>query len=94
MHLCPRVSSDKLSWFMQVLIGSDPMPEGSETIKGYDFNEGVDYHALLSSFSRTGFQATNFGKAVDEVNRMRTWRLSDEPIADDEDEELKDPKVG
>lgn len=53
-----------------VLVASEPMPEGSETVQGYDFNKGIDYHALLQSFRRTGFQATNFGKAVEEVQRM------------------------
>lgn len=47
---------------------------------------GVDYHALLESFAKTGYQATNFGNAVKEIRRMRSWRLSDEPIGPDEDE--------
>ena len=37
---------------------------------GYDFNQGVDHDKLLDSFLTTGFQATNFGKAVEEVRRM------------------------
>lgn len=53
-----------------VLSKSDPMPENSETVKGYDFGKGIDYHALLKSFKHTGFQATNFGNAVDEINKM------------------------
>ena len=46
------------------------MPEGSETVRGYDFNNGLDYHQLLMSYKRTGFQALNFGKAVEEINKM------------------------
>lgn len=38
-------------------------------------------------------QATNLAKAVEEVNRMRRWRLSDRPIKPDEDDDLKDPEV-
>jgi len=76
-----------------VLCASTEMPEGSVTIEGYDFNDGVDYHKLLQSYIRTGFQATNFGLAVEELNRMRRWRLSDEPIKPDEPEELRDPEV-
>jgi len=53
-----------------VLQKSESMPEGSETVQGYDFNKGVDYHALLESYRRSGFQATNFGLAVEEINRM------------------------
>lgn len=37
---------------------------------GYDFNQGVDYDALLKTFITTGFQATNFGLAVEEIERM------------------------
>jgi len=32
----------------------------------------------------TGFQATELGRAIDEINKMRAWRLSDEPIREDE----------
>ena len=39
-------------------------------IKGYDLNKGVDFAAMLDSYMSTGFQATNFAKAVDEINRM------------------------
>nr|KAG5693418.1 hypothetical protein BaRGS_009891 [Batillaria attramentaria] len=46
------------------------MPETSETVRGYDFNDGVDYHRLFRSYARTGFQATNVGKAIEEINRM------------------------
>ena len=68
---------------------SEPMPEGSVPVRGYDFNNGPDLEALLASFATTGFQATSFGQAVEEIKRMRAWRLSDEPVADDEDEDLK-----
>ena len=39
-----------------VLVGSEEMPPGSVTIEGYDFNNGVDYHAMFKSFFRTGYQ--------------------------------------
>ena len=42
----------------------------SHEIKGYDLNNGLDYNKILESYLTTGFQATNFGKAVNEVNRM------------------------
>ena len=46
-------------------------------VKGYDFNQGVDYHALLQSYKYSGFQATNFGLAVEEINKMisKRWVL-------------------
>ncbi len=40
------------------------------TIKGYDFNKGVDYNAILDSYGSMGLQASNFSKAVDIINEM------------------------
>ena len=71
-----------------VLQASEPMPEGSVTVEGYDFNKGVNHHELLQSFRRTGFQATNFGKAVEEVQRMLAKR--EEPILVDASENTDD----
>lgn len=53
-----------------VLATSEPMPVGAEEVRGYDFSSGVDYRALLESYRTAGFQATNFGKAVEEINKM------------------------
>ena len=53
-----------------VLAVSDPVSEDSQEVRGYDFSNGVDYRALLASYRTTGFQATHFGKAVEEINRM------------------------
>ena len=53
-----------------VLQDSEPMPEGSLAVQGYDFNQGVNYHALLESYRTTGFQAMHFGQAVEQVNKM------------------------
>jgi len=39
-------------------------------IKGYDFNEGINYNKLIDSLSSTGFQASNFSKAIEIVNKM------------------------
>ncbi|XP_040046423.2 deoxyhypusine synthase isoform X1 [Gasterosteus aculeatus] len=48
----------------------EPLPEDTPEIRGYDFNQGVDYRALLKSFLNAGFQATNFGLATQEINNM------------------------
>ena len=53
-----------------VLASSEPVAVDSLEIRGYDFSDGVDYHALLDSYKSTGFQATHFGKAVEEINKM------------------------
>nr|ACO12419.1 Probable deoxyhypusine synthase [Lepeophtheirus salmonis] len=57
-----------------VLLKSEPMPKDSQEVEGYDFNKGLDYHALLQSYKSSGFQATNFGLGVDVINNMITCR--------------------
>lgn len=55
-------------------------------VKGYDFNDGIDYNKILKSFATTGFQATNFGLAVEQINEMlEAQKIPNEPD-DDEDE--------
>ncbi|KAL9440805.1 hypothetical protein AB3S75_019471 [Citrus x aurantiifolia] len=67
--------------------------EGKGTkIKGYDFNQGVNYSQLLKSMVSTGFQASNFGDAIEVVNQMLDWRLADEVIPEDCDERERDPE--
>ncbi|RNA11625.1 deoxyhypusine synthase-like [Brachionus plicatilis] len=56
-------------------------------VKGYDFNQGVNYDRILSTYVHTGFQASNLGKAINEVNRMIKCKLSDMP------EEKKDSMI-
>ncbi|KAJ1564555.1 hypothetical protein HK096_007419, partial [Nowakowskiella sp. JEL0078] len=76
-----------------VLVPSNvPASLSANVVRGYDFNNGIDYSALLKSYISTGFQATEFGKAVNEINRMLDWRLSDEDILPDETDEYKDPE--
>lgn len=61
----------------------------SPTVTGYDFNAGVDYDALLNSYARTGFQASNLARAIEEVSNMLNWSLAQEPVPEDEEEEFK-----
>lgn len=61
-------------------------------IRGYDFNEGLDYSRLFSSMLTTGFQATHLGEAIQVVNQMLDWSLADEAIAEDCGEEERDLK--
>ena len=44
---------------------------GRAPVQGYDFSyEKVDYDKLFTGFLTTGFQATCFAQAVEEINRM------------------------
>jgi deoxyhypusine synthase len=40
------------------------------TVKGYDFNDGVDFSKLIDSFGSTGFQATHLNKAIAITNEF------------------------
>jgi deoxyhypusine synthase len=53
-----------------VLVKSVPHDALGPEIRGYDFNKGINLNALLESYLYTGFQATNFGLAVEEINKM------------------------
>ena len=69
-----------------VLCSSEPLPASTPVVRGYDFPPwppagaappAVDYERLLEAMATTGFQATAFGEAVEEIKRMLAWRLSD-----------------
>ncbi|EUB65038.1 Deoxyhypusine synthase [Echinococcus granulosus] len=71
-----------------VLRPSQALPEGvSVEVRGYDFNRGVNYEALLASYASIGFQATHFARAVDVLNAVierRNVVPSDEKIESNE----------
>lgn len=64
-----------------VLKESTPLPDDLPQIRGYDFNQGLNHRALLQSFITTGFQASSFGLAVQEINKMIEKRL--EPVQEE-----------
>ncbi|CAL9693450.1 unnamed protein product [Knipowitschia caucasica] len=74
-----------------VLKPSCELPKDILKIKGYDFNQGVDLQAVLKSYLTTGFQASSFGFAVQEINNMIEKRL--EPV-DANESELKSGTSG
>ena len=39
-------------------------------VKGYDFNNGVDYPEIVKSYACMGFQATHLSRAIDITNEM------------------------
>mmetsp|Transcript_65728 Transcript_65728/g.77262 ORF Transcript_65728/g.77262 Transcript_65728/m.77262 type:complete len:475 (+) Transcript_65728:38-1462(+) len=74
--------------------------EGTATAKQQLSNAESDVDVLgdlLTNFGTMGFQATTISQAIHEINRMRSWRLSDVPVgahfADANSPELEDPTV-
>lgn len=53
-----------------VLAASSKLPDDTPVVSGYDWNNGINYDQLLGTYINSGFQATNFGKAVNEINKM------------------------
>eukprot|EP01089_Gocevia_fonbrunei_P020036 TRINITY_DN7304_c0_g1_i3.p1 TRINITY_DN7304_c0_g1~~TRINITY_DN7304_c0_g1_i3.p1 ORF type:complete len:373 (-),score=57.74 TRINITY_DN7304_c0_g1_i3:43-1161(-) len=73
-----------------VLVKSEAIPENTPVVKGWDFNNGRDYDGILQSYITTGFQALNFGRAVEEINAMLAWDLSEVPFnAETENDDLE-----
>lgn len=74
-----------------MLQSSQQLPERTPVVQGYDFNLGVNYEKLLQSYKHAGFQATNFGRAVDEINRMLEAR--DVPLTNDELDQYEEDEL-
>ena len=41
------------------------------SIKGYDFDKGVDYNEIINSYATTGAQASHLAEAIRIINKMR-----------------------
>ena len=72
-----------------VLQRSVPMPTDAVEVEGprFDEQDPRDLSALLEKMGTIGFQGTSVNEAVRIIERMRKWRLADDPsynVADDE----------
>jgi deoxyhypusine synthase len=63
--------ADKLEAGRQNVLRESEDLEGYAPVRGYDFNQGVDFGKLMESYATTGFQATNLAKAVQLIRKMR-----------------------
>lgn len=53
----------------------DAKIENPIEVRGYNFSKGVNYDKIFESFKTTGFQATSFAQAVEEINKMIECKL-------------------
>ncbi len=44
-------------------------------IEGYNFSNGVDVKKIIESYKSTGFQASNLGKAIEIIKKMRKEKV-------------------
>ena len=79
-----------------VLGEGSSMPADAMQCKGFKFddeNSSTILDSMMESFMTTGFQATNLALAVAQIREMRSWRMSDVPWKEGDDEALKTPSV-
>ncbi|GLB33775.1 putative deoxyhypusine synthase [Lyophyllum shimeji] len=76
-----------------VLQPSEPISEDAVSVQGPNFENPLSLPQFLQTYQRIGFQATSLGRAIDIVNKMRQWRLSDEPVDADESDYYSSPDI-
>ena len=72
-----------------VFVKSEPVPHNFELVNGPSYEEEQSLQSLLESYETIGFQATGLSRAIEVINHMKNWRLSDEPRTES-DEDLSD----
>jgi len=80
-----------------VYVVSEELPKDTPIVKGPDFNKSRSIDYILNAFRGTGFQASNLAFAVDRINEMIHWRMSEEDAkkpehADMTQQEVKDAR--
>ena len=53
----------------------DSQEAKGESVRGYNFDDGIDWKKLVGSYRTTGFQATNLSKAMDIIKKMRKEKV-------------------
>jgi len=74
----------------EILLLKTTMKIETEAVKGYDFNAGIDYPQIIKSYATTGFQSTCVAKAIEIINKMLHWRLSDEQYDPTNEDDISD----
>ncbi|XP_018323032.1 probable deoxyhypusine synthase [Agrilus planipennis] len=75
-----------------VLVKSCDFTDLKTIVKGYDeWEKGVDYRSILKSYINCGFQSTNLGLAIEEINKMIQCRK--EPLPSDTCINEEDPFI-
>ncbi|MCU0642555.1 MAG: deoxyhypusine synthase family protein [archaeon] len=63
------------------LLHAPDMKKGAELdgvkIEGHDFDKGTDYEEILRGYEKIGFQATNFARSVEIINKMIESKAKD-----------------
>ena len=76
-----------------VLGESASLPADTPECHGHDFSVSTSLEDIMKSFRTTGFQATNVGLAMEQIQKMRSWRLSQVPFKEGDDVSLQPDSV-
>ncbi|KYN95739.1 deoxyhypusine synthase [Plasmodium gaboni] len=67
-----------------VFIKSWMIPENTDIVKGLNFDKEVKLHEFINQYKYMGFQATNLGISIDEINKMIYYKYKDDNIKSEE----------
>jgi deoxyhypusine synthase len=76
-----------------VLGESTTLPPDTPQCRGHDFEKDNSIDGIMKSLLTTGFQATSVGQAIEQIEQMRAWRMSDVAWKEGDDETLQDLSV-
>jgi deoxyhypusine synthase len=68
------ISKDKLSKAKESIFKQSKEPSHETFIQGYDFSKKFDLQKFVAAYGTTGFQATNFARAVGIIKKMKLAR--------------------
>ena len=54
----------------ETILKKSEEPKDLPNVKGYNFDEGINFDKIIDSYSTTGYQATNLVKAIKIINKM------------------------
>ena len=49
------------------------VPEGALEVRGYDFNQGLNWDGIMNAYKSIGYQATSLGKAIEIIQKMVSY---------------------
>ncbi|CDR93782.1 deoxyhypusine synthase, putative [Babesia bigemina] len=79
----------------KAVLQASQLPEDCTAfVDGLNYDGDVEIEHLLRVYKNFGFQATHLGQAAEMIDRMLKFRLSDDPVSEDEvGTKYEDPEV-
>ncbi|CAA9990482.1 deoxyhypusine synthase, putative [Plasmodium knowlesi strain H] len=71
-----------------VFVKSNKIPENTDVVEGMNFEKEINLHEFVNQYKYMGFQATNLGIGIDEVNKMIHFKYAEEGDGTEDDQGL------